>query len=95
MAEKTYAVYWSDAPDGHRYAGRIAVRSDYAELSGSGSGRRSLYRLRFDEIASVRYERGRVHVRRRSGEPIWIGSLDGPGALKELENKLQAALVPA
>jgi len=95
MAEKTYAIYWSDAPDGFRYAGRIAVHSGYAEFSGSGSGRRSLYRLRFDEIASVRYQRGRLQLHRRAGEPIWIGSLDGPGALKELENKLQAALVPA
>ncbi len=96
MRQPTYAVYWTDEPRGRRYAGQIALRGDYAELSGSGpNGRRSFYRLFFDEIASARYERGQLAVRRRTAPTIHVGSLDGPGALKELADRMRAALAAA
>lgn len=93
MQEETYAVYWTDEPDGRRYAGRIALHDDHAVLSGSGAnGRRSFYRLFFDELVSARYERGRLSLRRRSAPTIHVGSVDKPGALKELADRVQAAL---
>ena len=95
MRERTYAVYWNE-PDGPRYAGRIALGPSFAELSGGAAyGKRSLHRIFFNEIESVGYERGRLELRRRAGVPIRIGSIDGPGALRELADRLQAALAPA
>jgi hypothetical protein len=49
--------------------------------------------LPFEEISSARYAHGRLSVRRRNGSEIEIGSVDEPGALKELSDKLQAVVV--
>ena len=87
---QTYAVSWNEL-DGARFAGRISLNSAFAELEGGASdGRRTRRRIRFDEIASVRYERGRLHVWRRCGAPLRLGSVDRPGALRELGERLQA-----
>ena len=95
MSEQTYAAYWNDGPEGPRYAGRIVLGPAFAELSGgSPDGRRLLRRLFFDEIASVRYEHGFVLVRRRKGAALQIGSVDKPGALLELAQRLQAGVAP-
>jgi hypothetical protein len=87
---QTYAVYWNDL-DGARFAGRISLGSAFAELEGGArDGRRTQRRIAFDEIASVRYTRGRLHVWRRCGAPLRFGSVDRPGALRELGERLQA-----
>ena len=89
---QTYAVYWNEL-DGARFAGRISLGNAFAELEGAADGgRRTRRRIGFDEIASVRYERGRLHVWRRSGAPLRFGSVDRPGALRELGERLQARL---
>jgi hypothetical protein len=89
---QTYAVYWNEV-DGARFAGRISLGSAFAELEGGASdGRTMRRRIGFDEIASVRYERGRLHVWRRCGAPLRFGSVDGPGALRELSERLQGRL---
>jgi hypothetical protein len=92
---QTYAVYWTEL-DGARFSGRISLGASFAELDGgAGDGRRTKRRIRFDEIASVRYERGLLHVWRRSGAPMRFGSVDRPGALGELGERLQAQLAAA
>ena len=89
---QTYAVYWNEI-DGARFAGRISLAASSAELEGGASdGRRTRQRIVFDDIASVRYERGRLHVWRRSGAPLRLGSVDRPGALRELGERLQSRL---
>jgi len=89
-----YAMYWRDELDGARCAGRIMLRHDHAELLGNEtSGCRVSRVLPFDEISSARYAHGRLSVRRRNGSEIEIGSVDEPGALKELSDKLQAVVV--
>jgi hypothetical protein len=92
MREQTYAIYWNE-PDGSRFAGKIALGPTFAELEGGTSnGRCARRRIGFEEIASVRYERGRLHVWRRNGAPVRLGSVDRPGALRELAERLQARL---
>jgi hypothetical protein len=92
---QSYAVYWSEL-DGARFAGRISLGVSFAELDGgSGDGRRTRRRIGFDEISSVRYERGLLHVWRRSGAPLRFGSFDRPGALRELCERLQGMLSAA
>jgi hypothetical protein len=92
---QTYAVYWNDL-DGARFAGRLSLNASCAELEGGASdGRQTRQRIAFDDIASVRYERGRLHVWRRSGAPVRLGSVDRPGALRELSERLQSRLAAA
>ena len=92
---QTYAVYWND-PDGGRFAGRISLAASCAELEGGASdGRRTCRRIAFEDISPVRYERGRLHVWRRSGAPLRLGSVDRPGALRELGERLQTRLAAA
>jgi hypothetical protein len=92
---QTYAVYWNEL-DGSRFAGRISLGPSFAELDGgNGHGRRSRRQIGFDDITSVRYERGLLHVWRRSGAPLRFGSVDRPGALRELCERLQGRLSAA
>jgi hypothetical protein len=89
---QTYAVYWID-PDGRRCAGRVSLGPFFAELDGGTSdGQLRSLRVGFDEIASVRYQHGRLHVWRRNGAPVRLGSADRPGALRELAERLKSQL---
>ena len=92
---QTYAVFWNE-PDGGRFSGRISLADSSADLEGGANdGRRTRRRITFDDIASVRYERGRLHVWRRSGAPLRLGSVDRPGALHELAERLQSRVAAA
>jgi hypothetical protein len=84
---QTYAVYWSDA-EGRRSAGCLSLGLSSLELHDS-----TYRRIDFDEIESVRYERGRLHLSPRRGSPLSIGSVDKPGALSELYARLAEIVV--
>ena len=89
---QTYAVYWNDL-GGERCAGRVSLGPSFAELDGGTSdGQLRSLRVGFDEIASVRYQHGRLHVWRRNGAPVRLGSADRPGALRELAERLKSQL---
>jgi len=88
---QTYAVYWN-AKYGGRCAGRISLGPSFAELDGGTSDGRRTMRIPFEEIASVRYQRGLLHVWRRNGPPVRLGSVDRPGALRELAERIQSRL---
>jgi len=91
MRAPSYAVYWNEGT-GPRYAGRVEMRSTCAELSGAAVyGRRSLQRILFDDIAAIAYANGRLRIDRRDGGELEIGSVDAPGALRELADRLVAA----
>jgi hypothetical protein len=87
----SYAVSWNDI-DGMRCAGRLDLTDRAANLVGTARGTRCDQTIAFDEIGSVRVERGRLHVDRQGGGALWIGSLDGPGALREIADRLAAAV---
>ena len=92
--QRSYAVYWNEG-SGARYAGRLDLEPGYALLAGrAADGARRLFRIVFADIASVRYGSGRIHVERRAQSALEIGSLDGPGALYEVADRLQASLSP-
>jgi hypothetical protein len=84
MRQKTYAVWWQE-PDGPRHAGKLQLTNLQLLLSGNGSGRIA---LPLDQIVSVNYRRGELHIERREGPELHIGNLDGPGALLELTQSL-------
>jgi hypothetical protein len=89
---QSYAVYWNEG-GGARFAGRLDLEPGYAELAGrTAHGGRTLLRVLFAEIAGVRYGRGRLRVERHGQAELEIGSVDGPGALHELADRLQEGL---
>lgn len=94
MSSPTYAVFWNER-SGPRFAGRFDVGESSAELSGSGAeDRAARVRILFDQIAGLSLSRDRLRIDRRNGEALEIGSVDGPGALRELAERLAAASVP-
>ena len=86
MRKTTYAVWWQEA-DGPRHAGKLELGSLHLLLSGNGSGRVA---VPLDEIVSLDYNRGELHIERREGSDMRIGNLDGPGVLLELSDALVA-----
>ena len=84
---QTYAVYWTE-PEGRRSAGRLSLGPSSLELHGA-----THRRIAFDEIESVRYNRGRIHIWLRAGGPMSFGGVDKPGALSELSARLAELVV--
>lgn len=85
MRGKTYAVWWQEG-DEPRHAGKLQLGSLHLLLS-NGSSRIA---LPLDEIMSVEYRRGELHIERRGGADVRVGNLDGPGVLLELGDALAA-----
>ena len=86
-----YAVSWIGI-DGTPCAGRLDIGATAATLVGATRGIPRHETVRFDEIAAVRFERGRLHIVRRIGATLLIASLDGPGALREVADGLAGVL---
>ena len=91
MFGSTYAVSWEGA--GQRCAGRLDVSSGALVLTGARDGCQTRERVPFGEIAAVDVQEGRLRVNRRNGQALWIRSLDAPGALRELAERIAACVV--
>src|SRR5947207_610949 len=87
MKRRSYAVWWQEG-DTRRHAGKADVGPLHMLLSGNGCGRLA---VPLDEIAGVDYRRGELEIRPRSGLPLRVGNLDGPGMLLELRDALRRA----
>lgn len=86
MGKSTYAVWWQE-DEGPRHAGKLQLGLLHLLLSGNSTGRLA---VPLDEIVSVDYRGGELHVGRRHGNDMRIGNLDGPGVLLELSDALAA-----
>ena len=91
----SYAIYWYEGTLGPRYAGRVELTDSSMELCGSTFDHRLLDSIAFDDIASVRLSAGRLRVTRRGGAALELGSVDGPGSLRELADRLASVLTLA
>ena len=76
--------------DGPRRAGRVEVGDDSVALRATTPGAH-VERIGFRDLARVLLERGLLHIERRSQPAVHIGSLDTPGALRELADVLSGA----
>jgi hypothetical protein len=94
MSGETYAVFW-DAPAGGRCAGRLDLDGSGVTLKGAASGVRSEETLELADITSLRLAGGRLHLHLQRGRSLMIGTLDGPGALRELADRLSVRLASA
>jgi hypothetical protein len=85
MRTKSYAVWWQES-DGGRQAGKLQLGRLHLLLS-NGSARLA---IPLDQIMSIEYRRGELHVMRSPHADLRIGNLDGPGVLLELSDALAA-----
>ncbi len=94
---ETYAVIWSDA--GELFAvGKLELEPAALRFEGStGTHAPYIHRIQYAQVASLRIERGgRERLRGKptlvlelsDGRRLRIGSVDGPGALTELAERL-------
>ena len=88
----SYAVYWQEGEVGPRYAGRLELGQSTVELSGSAPGGRFVDSISFQDITSVRLSARTLRVRCRDGTVLDVGSVDGPGSMRELVDSLALAL---
>lgn len=91
----SYAIYWYEGTLGPRYAGRVELTDSSMEFSGSTFDHRILESIAFDDIASVRLSAGRLQISRRGGPALELGSVDGPGSLRELAERVASMLTLA
>jgi len=82
-------VWW--VGDGPRNVGRAEIEADELSLSPTTLGG-GIDVTRFRDLVRVLLERGTLYVERRAQPPLRIGSLDTPGALRELADRLSAAV---
>ncbi len=89
MTPPSYAMFWTIG-EGPRVVGRVELDGDSVALSATVPTQ-SIERVGFRELASVLLERGSLHLARLGLPTIHIGSLDTPGALRELHDRLAEA----
>jgi hypothetical protein len=90
MSASTYAVSWLSAA-GAPCAGRLGLDGHGLTLTGASKGHPVRQQIAFDEIDDVEVGAGTLQVRKRDGRLLSIGSLDAPGALRELAERLVQA----
>lgn len=89
MAPASYAMFWW-VGESARNAGRVEVDADSVAFSATTPAA-AVERVSFSDIARVRLERSVLHLERREEPAVHIGSLDTPGALRELADVLADA----
>jgi hypothetical protein len=89
MSPASYAMFWW-IDGGPRRAGRVELGDDHVSLSATTPGA-GVDRIGFRELASILLEGGVLHLGRGGKPPLHIGSLDTPGALRELADRLSSA----
>lgn len=87
MFGSTYAVSWESA-GGKHCAGRLDMDGRVLTLTGAAGGCDMEETIPFEDIDDVRIKAGRLEIRRRNGCCLEIGSLDAPGALREVVDRL-------
>jgi hypothetical protein len=90
MTPASYAMFWW-MDGGARRAGRIEFGDDFVSLSATTPDPAE-ERVRFHDLAGVLLDRGLLHLERGGMPSIHIGSLDTPGALRELADRLSDGL---
>jgi hypothetical protein len=87
----SYAIWWTEA-DGPRCAGKLELGPGQVVLSGRGRGRVA---HALDDIEFLDYRGGELRLEVRPGRLLRIGSLDAPGALREVAGYLMGLWRPS
>ena len=76
--------------EGPRKAGRVEVGAESVSFAATTPAPAVEY-VRFRDLARVLLERNLLHLERQAEPPMHVGSLDTPGALRELADVLSDA----
>jgi hypothetical protein len=86
MAPTSYAMFWWIG-EGPRKAGRVELDDESVSFA-STTPLATVERVSFRDVARVLLDRNVLHVERQEKPPVHVGSLDTPGALRELAEVL-------
>jgi hypothetical protein len=89
MAPASYAMFWRIG-EGPRNAGRVEVDDEAVSFSATTPAS-TVERIRFRDLARVLLDRNVLQLERQAAPPVVVGSLDMPGALRELADVLSDA----
>jgi hypothetical protein len=89
MAPASYAMVWWIG-EGPRNAGRVEIDAESVSFSATTPAP-VVERVRFRDVARVLLDRNVLHLERQAEPPLRVGSLDTPGALRELADVLSDA----
>ncbi len=89
MAPASYAMFWW-IDEGPRAAGRVELSHERLALTAT-TPEPIVEHIAVADLVRVLLERGTMHLERRGLPTLHIGSLDRPGALRELHDRLVAA----
>jgi hypothetical protein len=86
MTARTYAMSWQ--LDGSaREAGRVEVTEHGLDFDSP----RHAERIRFNELTGIHLAHGLLRLERLAKPALCVSSLDGPGALRELADRVIVA----
>ena len=88
MAPASYAMFWW-VDEGPRAAGRVELSRDHLALAAT-TPEPIVEHIALGDLVRVLLERGTMHLERRGLPTLHVGSLDRPGALRELHDRLVA-----
>jgi len=89
MTPASYAMFWW-TDDGPKAAGRVELSPQHLALA-STTPVPVVEHIALRELARVLIERGTMHLERHGLPTVHVCSLDRPGALRELHDRLVAA----
>ncbi len=76
--------------EGPRNAGRVEVDGESLSFFATSPGA-AVERVRLRDVVRVLLDRNALLIERRDELPVYVGSLDSPGALRELADVLSDA----
>jgi hypothetical protein len=79
-------MFWS-VGDGPRRAGRVEVGADAVDFTAT-SPDAEVAHVAFRDLARILLESGVLRLQRRGAPDLRVGSLDAPGALRALAERL-------
>ena len=82
-------MFWSIG-EGPRNVGRVELDAETLSLAPTTTSS-SVERIRLRDVVGVLLQRGLLQVERRAEPSVRIGSLDTPGTLRELADRLAAS----
>ena len=89
MAPASYAMFWWIG-EGPRNAGRVEVDTESVSFSATTPAA-AVERVPFRDVARGLLDRNVLLLERQAEPPVHVGSLDPPGALRELADVLSDA----
>jgi hypothetical protein len=89
MTPPSYAMFWW-VDEGPRVAGRVELSDDHLALAATTPSP-MVEHIALRELGQVLLDRNTLHLERFGLPTVHVGSLDTPGALRELHDRLVAA----